>query len=438
MKDFSFYLVTDPHYYDSSFKRTGSAYEERSKTDQKCVAETPAIIDAGFEQIASDKSTDIVLIPGDLVYRGEYQSHVGFREKLYKLRDSGKKIYLITARHDYAEDPVEFDGDKTIPVKGMEREELRDFYREFGFDGAISEHRESMSYVTQLADGIRLLALNCDGDCKDFKGIWDDQMNWALEQIKDAHESRISFNSFGGVKSLTVGGREIIAENDSPCITYDSYGADDYNYWFTHYSRDLDKTAHWAFADFGKPNIDKIADKYKQGRFAYKLENLTVSQETNRFFALAELHIDGYFYESLGAPQVFQIKYTLESNRLTAELLWQNKPANRLPESIMFHVYPRSEKVSFTKLGRKIDPFDIAKNGNRNIAAVENIELDGVKITNLHSPLVGIGKGKILHFDNEYSPLSDGIAYVLYDNIWGTNFPLWYSDNAYFKYDIEF
>lgn len=309
MKDFSFYLVTDPHYYDSSFKRTGSAYEERSKTDQKCVAETPAIIDAGFEQIASDKSTDIVLIPGDLVYRGEYQSHVGFREKLYKMRDSGKKIYLITARHDYAEDPVEFDGDKT---------------------------------------------------------------------------------------------------------------------------------AHWAFADFGKPSIDKIADKYKQGRFAYKLENLTVSQETNRFFALAELHIDGYFYESLGAPQVFQIKYTLESNRLTAELLWQNKPANRLPESIMFHVYPRSEKVSFTKLGRKIDPFDIVRNGNRNIAAVENIELDGVKITNLHSPLVGIGKGKILHFDNEYSPLSDGIAYVLYDNIWGTNFPLWYSDNAYFKYDIEF
>lgn len=189
MKDFSFYLVTDPHYYDSSFKCTGSAYEERSKTDQKCVAETPAIIDAGFKQIANDKSTDIVLIPGDLVYRGEYQSHVGFREKLYKLRDSGKKIYLITARHDYAEDPVEFDGDKTIPVKGMEREELRDFYREFGFDGAISEHRESMSYVTQLADGIRLLALNCDGDCKDFKGIWDDQMNWALEQIKDAHES---------------------------------------------------------------------------------------------------------------------------------------------------------------------------------------------------------------------------------------------------------
>ncbi|MDE6470228.1 MAG: metallophosphoesterase [Eubacterium sp.] len=190
-KPFSFFLVTDTHYYDSSFKRTGDAYEQRSRTDQKCVAETPAIIDAGFEQIAQDKDTDVILIPGDLVYRGEYQSHVGFRERLYRLAEQGKRIYIITARHDYCEDgePAEFDGDKIIPVKGMPRDELRDFYKDFGFGSAISEHKESMSYVAQLADGIRLLALNCDGDCKDFKGIWDNQMQWALEQIKEAHES---------------------------------------------------------------------------------------------------------------------------------------------------------------------------------------------------------------------------------------------------------
>ena len=187
---FSFYLVTDTHYYDSSFKRSGEAYEKRSITDQKCVAETPAIIDAGFKQIAQDKDTNVILIPGDLVYRGEYQSHIGFRDRLYKLKEQGKQIYLITARHDYCEDgePVEFEGDKLITVKGMPRDELRDFYKDFGFAAAISEHRESMSYVAQLTDGIRLLALNCDGDCKGFKGLWDNQMQWALEQIKKAHD----------------------------------------------------------------------------------------------------------------------------------------------------------------------------------------------------------------------------------------------------------
>lgn len=189
MEKTSFYLVTDTHYYDRSFKCTGEAYEARSRTDQKCIAETPAIVDAGFAQIAEDQETDIILIPGDLVYRGEYQSHIGFREKLYHLQKQGKKIYLITARHDYCEDdaPVEFDGDACIPVQGMPRAELREFYKDFGFEDAISEHKKTMSYVAQLADGVRLLALNCDGDCKDFKGLWDDQMKWALEQIKKAH-----------------------------------------------------------------------------------------------------------------------------------------------------------------------------------------------------------------------------------------------------------
>lgn len=190
MQNLNFYLVTDTHFFDPSFRRSGAAYEKRSISDQKCVAETPAIIDAGFKQIADDKETNIILIPGDLVYRGEYQSHIGLRNRLYKLKEQGKKIYLITARHDYDDnDSFEFDGDKMLPVKAMPRDELRDFYKDFGFDGAISEHKESMSYVAQLADGIRLLALNCDGDCKDFKGLWDNQMKWALEQIEDAHRT---------------------------------------------------------------------------------------------------------------------------------------------------------------------------------------------------------------------------------------------------------
>ena len=133
MDKFSFYLVTDTHYFDNSYKRSGEAYERRSRTDQKCVAETPAIIDAGFAQLAKDKETDVILIPGDLIYRGEYQSHVGFRERLYRLKEQGKRIYLITARHDYdSGDSFEFEGDKMIPVKGMPREELREFYKDFG------------------------------------------------------------------------------------------------------------------------------------------------------------------------------------------------------------------------------------------------------------------------------------------------------------------
>lgn len=188
-KPFSFFLVTDPHYFELSLGGSGEAYEKRSITDQKCVAETSAIIDSAVEQLIADQDTNTILIAGDLVYRGEVESHKGLLKRLERLEENGKATYLITARHDYGGDPCcGFVGDKCIPVEGMPRENLRDFYHHYGFDQAISEHK-SLSYVVQLTDGIRLLALNCDGDCKDFKGIWDDQMEWALEQIKAAHDS---------------------------------------------------------------------------------------------------------------------------------------------------------------------------------------------------------------------------------------------------------
>lgn len=188
-KPFSFFLVTDPHYFETALGAEGEAYEARSRVDQKCIAETGAIIDAEFARIAADTETDVILIPGDLIFDGEKESHVGFREKLRRLQQAGKKIYLITARHDYNSYSSAFRGSERVKVEHTDRSELREFYKDFGFSDAIATYeRDGLSYVAQLADGIRLLALNCDGDTKDFKGLWDDQLQWAKEQIQKAHD----------------------------------------------------------------------------------------------------------------------------------------------------------------------------------------------------------------------------------------------------------
>lgn len=187
---FSFYLLTDPHYFENALGAEGEAYEIRSAEDQKCIAETGAIIDAGFAQLISDTEIDTVLIAGDLTFNGEKESHKGFLQRLQRLRDAGKKVYLITARHDYHDDPCGFVGSERVRVEGTKRGALRDLYWNYGFGDAIASWEEDpLSYVAQLAPGIRLLALNCDGDCKDFKGLWDAQMDWALEQVRLAHES---------------------------------------------------------------------------------------------------------------------------------------------------------------------------------------------------------------------------------------------------------
>lgn len=362
MENLSFYLVTDTHYYDSSFKRTGKAYEERSRTDQKCVAETPAIIDAGFEQLVQDKDTDVILIPGDLVYRGEYQSHIGFRERLYKLKEQGKKIYLITARHDYCEDgePVEFDGDELIPVKGMPREELRDFYKDFGFDSAISEHSESMSYVAQLADGIRLLALNCDGDCKDFKGIWDGQMQWALGEIKKAHDE----------------GQYIFAMTHYPLLPFSSVmhliGDAKLTDWenvaekFADAGLDLIFTGHMhaqAVTDYTTKNGNKITD-VQTGCFvgcpcAYR----KITFKDNNTLDIQSYTIDDFDYDKDGktASEYFQWRFDRMINLKMEEIL--PAPAKKI-----------LDKFTLKKLGRLLC-FKVDKSIENRLAKDVGIEL---------------------------------------------------------------
>lgn len=59
------------------------------------------------------------------------------------------------------------------------------------------------------------------------------------------------------------------------------------------------------------------------------------------------------------------------------------------------------------------------------------------KLGSLVSPLVSLGHGKILQFDNKTESLCDCLAFILCDNVWDTNFPLWYGDNAYFAFEIK-
>ncbi len=191
---FSIFVVTDTHLFENSLGASGEAYEKRSRTDQKCIAETGAILEATFKQMSEDESVDTIIIVGDLVYRAEKESHISFRKMLYELKEKGKKIYIVTARHDYAtaepdyvSHPVGFVGNELVPVEGLAREELREFYKDFGFDEAISEHK-TLSYCVQLNDKIRLLAINCDGDFHSFKGLYDDQMEWIYEQINKAKQ----------------------------------------------------------------------------------------------------------------------------------------------------------------------------------------------------------------------------------------------------------
>ena len=85
--------------------------------------------------LCEDKSTDIVVLAGDTTRDGEIESHKEFIEMLRDLKKRGKRVYVITATHDFRDRGVAdgYDGDKKIEVPAVEdRHDLWDMYYEFG------------------------------------------------------------------------------------------------------------------------------------------------------------------------------------------------------------------------------------------------------------------------------------------------------------------
>ena len=189
-------FITDTHYFSRKLGTEGKAYDNAESKSQKVIKDSDLVIKAGFDMLGEDKSTDIVVLAGDTTKNGELESHKEFIEMLYDLKARGKRVYVITATHDYRWKGIAsgFDGDNEIEVPAVEeRHDLWDMYYDFGPNEAISYHRESMCYVVQLAPGYRLFALNDDTNYKpegeSGSGYSDDCMKWILEQLEDAKKN---------------------------------------------------------------------------------------------------------------------------------------------------------------------------------------------------------------------------------------------------------
>ena len=252
----------------------------------------------------------------------------------------------------------------------------------------------------------------------------------------------LQINGYGGIGRLTCDGKEIIKNNDRPFAEYRSYTSKDYDFWIGHYTRNFAKNRAWSYPDFARPLLKYADGKYPEGRFYYKMTDATVKVQDDSVKVLVNLKCDRIACELTGAPRTIQTLYTIDRQGVSFEVLWFDKDANRTTEAIFLHLYPVVNDFSLIKLGSKIDCSKVASMGGRNLHAVEKCIFENsdvaFEIKNLHSPLVSLGQGKILEYDNKIEDCSaDGISYVLYNNVWGTNFPLWYEENARFKFEIN-
>jgi hypothetical protein len=135
---------------------------------------------------------------------------------------------------------------------------------------------------------------------------------------------------------------------------------------------------------------------------------------------------------------------------LTAQ--WFGKSASRLPEALWLSCnppVPEDADWRLEKMGEWISPLAVVRNGNRRLHAVgagvawqgagsrSRDVPSGLAIETLDAPLVAPGEPALLNFTNRQPPLREGMHFNLYNNVWGTNFPMWYEDDARFRFVLR-
>lgn len=233
------------------------------------------------------------------------------------------------------------------------------------------------------------------------------------------------------------------AGNPLALLGYQTFAQADYDRFLGQY---LTHRADWALKDFGKPGIEKAGAAHRW--LEPEMTALHNREDEHGSCFVVELHVPGAGGGDIGCPGKLMLMVELPSASdapIGLDLRWFEKPAFRLPEAIWFSFSPtisRADGWVMEKMGREVSPLDVVTNGNRHLHAIDqqvvySDDRGRIGIRSLDAHLVAPGEPSLLDFNNRRPPMSRGMHFNLYNNVWGTNFRMWYDDDARFRFSLD-
>ncbi len=227
-KDVTIGTISDIHYYANSLKGNRTeAYQNQVAGSTTTLDLTADCLDTSLKNMAKElegKTNPYLLIPGDLTYQGEYESHVELVKKLEKWeKETGIQIITVNGNHDINNAKAyTFENDVKEKTRITTPEDYRELYKNLGFDIAYNTYtppegkkQGGMSYSVRLDGGYRVIVMDnniytadCTKDGTDEhetgQEMSEDLLNWVLKECADAKKC----------------GEEIIGLSHSPLIDH--------------------------------------------------------------------------------------------------------------------------------------------------------------------------------------------------------------------------
>ena len=131
---------------------------------------------------------------------------------------------------------------------------------------------------------------------------------------------------------------------------------------------------------------------------------------------------------------------------ISMRLQWFDKTATRFREASWLSMVPLTlptDTWKMEKIGSMISAVNVVSKGSRNLHGIwEKITCQSGKSTlqfeSKDACLFSPGRVAAYDFSDQVPDMRGGIHFNLHNNLWGTNFPAWFSDDALFRFELSF
>jgi len=240
----------------------------------------------------------------------------------------------------------------------------------------------------------------------------------------------IAFDKTGAVNKLEKDGVVYADEaHRLAVLQYDVYSETEVNAFIDRYATNK---PDWALEDLGKIGLSKELDSAKS--FGAGCDGIYESDDG--FLILIKPERDAH--TQFGFPAKAILKVSLTPDKVLFDFAWFDKPALRMPEGLWLGFNPVRALTQIEKLGRWVDPKDVVSCGNRELHATGGlIDFDGIMLNTIDAPVIAIDKPYLYAFYNQVPTCDKGVWVNLFNNQYGTNFPMWYEGDARFRFEMK-
>ncbi len=231
----------------------------------------------------------------------------------------------------------------------------------------------------------------------------------------------LTLDENGRISSFSISGLAT-AKGTFGDLTYSTYSEQDYNTFASEYNYGY-PVALMDKYDFLKVNLPASA--------AHVDESLAfVGGFLGPSAVLLNYAPSAGMVANAGAPPLIQILVeTGDASSFLLSVIVANKTATRLPESTSVRFAPSSQCAwSMRKLGQDLDPSKVQVGGSKHLHAVDGVWCGGLAIEPVDAPLVSFGTRSAFPtpVSTTLPNLQSAANFVLHNNLWNTNYIMWF------------